>query len=254
MKVFLFDGSIELLYCAVFEYFETKEKESVSLQVESFFQPSFLDEITLIGFDAQKFERVKQGIEKKVSANWQRKIIYAYLSESVEVYQHIFEFLIYVFSNKNAVYNNYGNANVIAIHNVAKSVSREKHRMEAFIRFEKALDGTFFQKINPDYNVLPLISTHFKNRYADQKWIIFDEKRNYGCIYNLETVEVVYNPILEIESKTNVSTLLLDEQEMLYQQLWKDYFKATNIASRKNTKLHLQHVPRRYWKYLVEKQ
>ena len=72
MKVFLFDGSIELLYCAVFEYFETKEKESVSLQVESFFQPSFLDEITLIGFDAQKFERVKQGIEKKVSANWHR--------------------------------------------------------------------------------------------------------------------------------------------------------------------------------------
>ena len=32
-----------------------------------------------------------------------------------------------------------------------------------------------------------------------------------------------------------------------------EYFKSTNIKSRKNMKLHLQHVPKRYWKYLTEK-
>ncbi|MDN3710262.1 DUF4130 domain-containing protein [Myroides ceti] len=45
-----------------------------------------------------------------------------------------------------------------------------------------------------------------------------------------------------------------DEKESLFDQLWKDYFKSTNITERKNMKLHIQHVPKRYWKYLNEKQ
>ncbi|RYZ23730.1 MAG: DUF4130 domain-containing protein, partial [Chitinophagaceae bacterium] len=45
-----------------------------------------------------------------------------------------------------------------------------------------------------------------------------------------------------------------DEAESIYQELWKQYFKSVNIAARKNTKLHIQHMPKRYWKYLPEKQ
>jgi hypothetical protein len=33
-----------------------------------------------------------------------------------------------------------------------------------------------------------VISNFFKNRYADQRWIIYDLKRKYGLYYNLETV------------------------------------------------------------------
>ena len=43
--------------------------------------------------------------------------------------------------------------------------------------------------------------------------------------------------------------------EAKWYQHWldKNYFKSTNIVARKNTKLHTQHVPKRYWKYLTEK-
>lgn len=43
-------------------------------------------------------------------------------------------------------------------------------------------------------------------------------------------------------------------QEFEFQKLWQDYFKSTNIESRKNMKLHTRHIPKRYWKYLSEKQ
>ncbi|MGY0039832.1 DUF4130 domain-containing protein [Pedobacter sp. NJ-S-72] len=52
----------------------------------------------------------------------------------------------------------------------------------------------------------------------------------------------------------DTSGSILSEKEGFYAVLWKDYFKSTNIAARKNTKLHIQHVPKRYWKYLTEKQ
>ena len=46
---------------------------------------------------------------------------------------------------------------------------------------------------------------------------------------------------------------MFDEDELVFQTLWRDYFKSTNIKSRKNMRLHIQHVPKRYWKYLSEK-
>jgi len=135
-----------------------------------------------------------------------------------------------------------------------KSVNREKHRMKAFIRFEKTVDGIFYAPIEPDYNVLPLIAGFFKNRYADQQWIIYDLKRKYGLHYNLKTVQEVTFDFVEMKNSTSyLAGDLLDEKEELYGLLWKDYFKSTNIPARKNMKLHLQHVPKRYWKYLTEK-
>jgi probable DNA metabolism protein len=48
-------------------------------------------------------------------------------------------------------------------------------------------------------------------------------------------------------------TVELDEQELLYDQLWKDYFRSVNIQARQNMKLHIQYVPKRYWRYMNEK-
>jgi len=50
-----------------------------------------------------------------------------------------------------------------------------------------------------------------------------------------------------------LSSDLLQENEPDYQVLWKSYFDNVNIPERRNMKLHLQHIPKRYWKYLSEK-
>ena len=133
-------------------------------------------------------------------------------------------------------------------------MSREKHRMEAFIRFKLTKDAIYFANIAPDFNVLPLIKNHFKKRYADQKWLIYDLVRKYGIYYNLETVEIITLELDHNFDASKTSTEIFAPIELEFQQLWKDYFKSTNIKSRKNMKLHIQHVPKRYWKYLSEKQ
>ncbi|HSJ69893.1 MAG TPA: DUF4130 domain-containing protein, partial [Anditalea sp.] len=93
-----------------------------------------------------------------------------------------------------------------------------------------------------------------KKRYADQRWLIFDTKRNYGIFYDLHRVITVEAHQSEQSNSPSLMQLEWDETEKEFQNLWKNYFKSTNIASRKNPKLHLQHVPKRYWKYLIEKQ
>ena len=44
------------------------------------------------------------------------------------------------------------------------------------------------------------------------------------------------------------------ENEAAYQRLWRGYFQAVTIAERRNLGLHRRNLPRRYWRYLTEKQ
>jgi probable DNA metabolism protein len=130
-------------------------------------------------------------------------------------------------------------------------VEREKHRMEAFVRFQLTRDNLFYAIVQPDFNVLPLIQSHFKSRYADQRWMIYDIQRKYGIYYDL--AEVTEVQIMFSDLKTTDPASIYDEKETMYQELWKQYFSSVNIKARKNTKLHIQHMPKRYWKHLTEK-
>ena len=123
-----------------------------------------------------------------------------------------------------------------------------------FTRFQKTIDGTYFAALEPIYNVLPLVIGHFQNRFADQCWLLYDIKREYGYYYNRQKVDEV-----RFETKgTHLLTGKLDQQlmaedEQLFQQLWRTYFKTIAIKERINPKLHRQNLPVRFWKYLTEK-
>jgi len=58
----------------------------------------------------------------------------------------------------------------------------------------------------------------------------------------------------KIDASTgDVDARVLSEDEILFQRLWKQYFRSICIDQRLNLKLHQQKVPRKYWKYLTEK-
>ncbi|MCX2478703.1 TIGR03915 family putative DNA repair protein [Pedobacter sp. MC2016-15] len=253
MQTYVFDGSLEGLLCSVFEWFERKPGP-IRLITRAAFQPDAFSEHLEIFSEERKADRVWKGLQSRLPKAWIRRFYCTYLSETEQAYINLFEFTCYIFSNVAGAENNYGNPYVLAISQTAIKVEREKHRMEAFIRFQHTADGIFYCGIDPDFNVLPLIMNHFRNRYADQQWIIYDINRKYGLFYDLEKVEEIKMDFNEQQKSMQPSASALSDKEALYAVLWKDYFKSANIVARKNTKLHVQHVPKRYWKYLTEKQ
>ncbi len=66
--------------------------------------------------------------------------------------------------------------------------------------------------------------------------------------------EVVISKKQFSEYNGQVKEALLDEGEDFYQKLWRSYFKHINIEERKNLKLQRQFMPKRFWRYLPEKQ
>ncbi len=254
IPLMLFDGSWTGLLTAVFEAFERKILK-IRLVSQEHYAENIFDIPILIESQTKKAERVWKGLLKRMDSTSRKHFFYTYLSEQPEAFQHLLDYAIYIFSNKENATKNYGHPDVLAISQIAKNVSRESHRMKAFIRFERWNDMTYFALIQPDFNVIPVIAKHFKDRYADQKWIIYDKKRHYGIFYDLHSIiEVNFDFVdQQYQSASLVKSVEKDPLQEKYELLWKDYFKSTNIQERKNMKLHIRHVPKRYWRFLTEK-
>ena len=147
-------------------------------------------------------------------------------------------------------------ADVLELSKIYKKVDGERVHLMQFVRFQKAADGIFFAAVEPQFNALPLAVEHFKDRFADQPWLIYDVKRQYGYYYDLKEMKEV---TFENPQQAHLVTGMLNESlmandEKLFRQLWKTYFKAICIKERWNPRKHRQDMPVRYWKYLTEKQ
>lgn len=250
MTSIVYDGTFQGWLTAVFEVYEYKLNEVVIGTGHHQNAAMFAKFHTSITDDA-KAARVWKGLSQKISTAALRHIYKAFLSEQKGIENTLLQYVRYVFSSVRTIEHNYAHPAVLAVSQTAKKVDREKHRMEAFIRFQLTKDNLYYAICQPDFNVLPLIQKHFKDRYADQKWLIYDSTRKYGIYYDLINVDTVQ---INFSEESNNAVTILDEHEELYQQLWQQYFKSVNIAARKNTKLHIQHMPKRYWKFLTEKQ
>ncbi|AXG68153.1 hypothetical protein KORDIASMS9_00343 [Kordia sp. SMS9] len=252
-KVLVYDGSFEGFLSAVFKVYEEKI-EHVDIQRETSVQPSFFGNTEEIISNKKHADRVWNGLKKKLTSYGRNQLYYAFLSEMNSVENVLLDYIRQVFASSDTIEKDFSNLTVLKVSKITRSVGREKHRMEAFVRFKLTKDGLYFSNVEPDFNVLPLIAKHFKSRYADQKWVIYDIKRNYGLHYNLDTVETIVMDFPKEFDFTKTSGDFFAEEELAFQELWQNYFKSTNIESRKNMLLHVRHVPKRYWRYLSEKQ
>ncbi len=258
MTVYVFDGTMDGLLSAVFDAFLLKE-EPEQLLTGGDVLPLFCERIYKVTTDAEKARRVWTGLEKQLPREALRVISTSQLSELQELWQPLFMLACKVFRQGKEVVRNFADPDVLTVTQIARRVAHEAHRMMQFVRFQKAKDGTYLAVISPDHNVLPLIVDHFHDRFNDQPWLIYDARRHYGYHYDGESPPIH----ITFENETSVSFSLADgklsddilsSDDHLLQDLWRTYFKAICIRERLNPRKQLNDMPRRYWKYLTEKQ
>lgn len=257
MLVYIFDNTLDGLLTAVFDSFLLKQQPEYLL-AEGEQLPLFVDRQYRVHTDGEKAARVWKGLEKNLSGEGLHMITISWLSEERTLNQPLFNFICKVFRLKvKNLEQNASDPDVLEVRNTCRRVLHEQLRMKQFIRFQKAKDGTYLAVVAPDHNVLPLIVDHFQDRFNDQSWLIYDAKRHYGYYYDGKTViHVTFEDEASVpfdlsNGKMNVDVLSDDDQ--LFQDLWRTYFKAICIRERMNPKKQLSDMPRRYWRYMTEK-
>ncbi len=253
MTTLLYDGSFEGLFTAVFEVFEYKYDVVEIISQQNYTQENLYSQVHEVVTNTEKSDRVLRKLEENLGKEGISRLVLVYFSERKDLEKLILSAVRHSVKHpKENILQDFANPDILEISKICKSVGREVHRMNAFVRFEKLQDEVFFAKIEPDFNVLSLILKHFKARYQDQKWMIFDLKRHYGIFYDLKEVHFFYPDFQQLQQFRN-SEKLHHEEERKYQKLWQRYFVKTGIPERRNMKLHIQWMPKRYWKYLTEK-
>ena len=265
MLVYVFDNTLDGLLTAVFDSFSLGQQPEMLL-AEGEQLPLFAEAPHMVATDGEKAGRVWKGLEKHLSKDGLRMITLSWLSEERRLNQPLFNFICKVFRQPHVkcLERNASDPDVLEVRNTCRRVLHEQLRMKQFIRFQKAKDGTYLAVVSPDHNVLPLIISHFQDRFNDQPWLIYDAKRHYGFYYaaspdpskGSEVIRITFEDEASVPFNLTNGKLdadVLSSDDALLQELWRTYFKAICIKERMNPKKQLSDMPRRYWKYMTEK-
>lgn len=253
MNLFLYDKTFEGLLSAVFYAYDAKIAPDKIIDNRIFQADLFAKRHTIYS-NSEHATRVWNGVKKKTNKQICEKIYRVFLSEMEDVEMLIYKYIKLTFDSESYIDNNYSNNTILEFDRIYKKVIKEAYRAVMFIRFQKTSDGIYYAPFDPAYNVLPLVVDHFKDRFADQQWVIYDTKRNYGFYYDMKKVDEITINNSAINSITRkVGKEIMADDELDFQELWNNYYKSTTTPERLNLKLHKQFLPKRFWKYLPEK-
>ncbi len=240
---YLYDGTFEgLLTCIFYSY---PSKLEVKITKTKNYLPNLISSPIEIQTEMDKFHRVYSSIRDKLSYNTLKTIYYLYLSDVNDIETLIFKYIKLCYSYGNNI-NLAKNNEIISLVDIySRRVSLEGHRFTGFVRFKKIQTDLYYSCIEPDHNILPIISSHFIERFSDQNFIIHDIKREVALIYNKSTSTMV-------DFSKDESRKLLSYSSDEFEFLWKTFYNSVNIKERENSKLQKMHMPTRHWHNLTE--
>ena len=179
MIVFRYDRTFEGLLTVVFDAYSRKifpERLIGPGEPLPMFAREVLDSTT----DPVRAERVWKGLRKKLPRRLRNMLLHVWLSESVGADELLLRYMRKIFDSPGQKSADFTDADVLAVHDIARTVSREAHHLIQFARLRKMADGSYYAPVSPKCNALPLAVGYFRDRFADQRWLVYDLKRRYG--------------------------------------------------------------------------
>lgn len=246
---YFYDGTFLGFLSLIFELFLTKKFDVIIFKKTE--NPIF--EGYLVETSLENAQKVYDKLIKSLGKDGFEKIYDCFLSEEKGIELHLLNYIKLSLNFGKAI-NNYYLPETKKVEDLCKRVNHEAHKFKGLLRFRRLSDGTYFAIINPDFNVLPLIKDHFTDRFSDQNFVIFDEKREMALLFDsfskISKIRTIKDFDLRLKDYKN--TVLLHEEELEYTKLWKGYFNSICIEERKNVFLQKSHMPKKYWENLTE--
>ncbi len=252
MLVFRYDKSFEGLLCALFDAYAAKAfPDALAGAGEP--EPLFTERVHEVATDGTHAARVWRGLERRLGVRARSMFVYAWHGEGqTDSDLRMLRCMRRVVDEGGNALTDRADPDVKATYRLALEVSHEREHLKQFVRLQKAADGTYFAAVTPEHDALPLALDYFTDRFADQRWLLYDRRRDYGYFYDVRTARRV---TLE-DDRGMIADKLADrwlaEDERQFQLLWKNYFRALAIPQRANERQQRRMMPRRYWKHLTE--
>ena len=135
---------------------------------------------------------------------------------------------------------------VMRVMELSRKTSNEAHSFIEFIRFEELKGNVLYSRIEPKCDVLSQVYAHFQNRFPNENWIIYDQRRIKAAVHQKGMATV----LVEGQNMDQLVKSVRKEDE--YEDLWKVFFNTIAIKERYNPKCQCTHLPKWYRKNMLE--
>ena len=259
------DGSLEGLLSAVFAAYELRIIPG-DIAGESAFQPRLGQRVVPVDTDAARAERVARGIANAAGPAAFDALRTASLSDDADAGTIVYRFVRFVMDGRashayrrcpkrscggvgcaatnRCVLSNIAEPAVADIVRLQRAVANERHRMEQFLRFSHVEGGVWFARCSPAASVVPLLMGHFRARFGQEPFVIYDEAHRLAGLCDGRSWRLVPTEGIQAPAET--------EDERLMQDAWRRFYRSVSIEARYHPELQRQFMPRRLWANLTE--
>ena len=238
--IYQYDGSFEGLLCCIFESYTQKERPTAILR-DGDDEPS-LFEIRAVATDRAHAQRIYRSLYKR-SPDAGPFLRRAFLTCMPDKEMAIYRFVVKFYREGAPLLSRLSDDTCLPLLRAVRLLSGEVEQFRGFTRFSD-FDGVLGAEIEPKNRVLPMLRRHFCERYRNEPFFLYDRTHREALLYSGGVSRIV--PLERFEMAPP------DEAEAGYRRLWRRFYDTIAIEARKNEKLRMTHMPKRYWGTMTE--
>ncbi|MBQ3235411.1 MAG: TIGR03915 family putative DNA repair protein [Clostridia bacterium] len=237
--IYLIDGTMDGIFTAVFNSYLTKKFPSALTDGE--IQLEIGEELVEVTTDLDKAQRVFNKLYKILPKRETDRIFTAIKSGDFAKFTVIFNYIVKTIDAGKNIYDKLSDKDVFNFDRLVSRVLLEAHRFKGFIRFSQAENGVYYAKYFPDSDINTLILPHFVNRFKSMPFILHDLNHDVVSAHVDGMTKTVREKVIPLDIKDD------------FAKLFKTYYDSIFIKERANERLMNNYMPKRYHKYLPEK-
>lgn len=250
-KIYICQDSLEGIFTGIYYAWPTRHlEERDKLTIQSDDSMELFSEYVEVAPEKEKAVIVLKTVERHLGSEGYENICAASLSCESKKADAILGTLIAAVKIKNSkrVMDYLINEDVRTVFELNRNVYNESHHYKMFIRFKELQNHILLSEIAPKNNVLPMLSSHFSDRFPLENWVIHDRRRKTSILHEKENRCIM----LTGEELDLEKIKMFSEEESEMQDLWKQFKDSISIKERENIKLQKKNLPLRFRKYMVE--
>ncbi len=241
--VYVYDGSFEGLLTAVFDTYVRKE-EPVLISESNNFQLLLDTLVYNVVTDDEKAERVINKVTEVVGKYGTLTIYRAFLSKEQGRAKAILYYIRLLMKMGKEAERFLGNEHVMNVMEMARKTGNEAHLLKGFLRFGSLSDGTFYAEFSPKTDCIIFLAEHFKRRLSGVPFIINDLTNKKAALCKDGKLDIF--PYESFEKPQ------YDASEKDFKKMWKDFYDTVAVEGRENERCRMTHMPKRFWKHIIE--
>lgn len=250
--VILHDGTLDGIFTAVYDGFVLKNKrykecyeDNIAIADIHNYEPQFFREYITVETDSGKASKTVRSIVNKMGYRSYDIALGVACHFSAEAGEILFGYLVRGFKTGKGIVNMLSDSYVMRAFELSRKTYNESNYFKEFVRFSD-VRGRLYSKIEPKCYVLPLMCSHFADRFPAENWIIYD------AVHHIAAVHPAYGEWFLTDDMGTDFNRIEEMSHDEYVDLWKLFVDTIAIEQRKNEQCQNTHLPKWYRKNMTE--